>query len=336
MLLRPLKSTIIISFFLFLNALIGYGVFHYRGSGGWGSESKAILSQVPSEMTQLSYYFVKDTNPTLSLSATSMRSLGNEIVSFNAPRGTYTIDKKKPALTYTALNAEYIKSQDQLTLQKEVEITHMNSVYQGDEMNYRISRDFLTGSGNIKIQHLMAKTGQRIFLTSERLEAQPRSERMKLMGAVDAQVKPRFNYLETLFLKAGTLELMGQESLIELRQDAEIKRGEMKISARNGDIFLEQENKKLKYFVMNDDVKMTEKMLDQQGRPLAREAFAERLEGFGQDKIVLSGAPRVVQGNDVIKGYMITLREKMEFIEVEDALSDVQVKKDENKKKSKE
>ena len=51
---------------------------------------------------------------------------------------------------------------------------------------------------------------------------------------------------------------------------------------------------------------------------------------------MLSGAPRVVQGNDVIKGYLITLREKMEFIEVEDALSDVQVKKDENKKKSKE
>ncbi len=336
MLLRPIKSTIIISFFLFLNLLIGYGVFHYRGSGGWGQDSNAILSQVPSEMTQLSYYFVRDSSPTLSLNANSMRSLGNEIVSFESPRGTYAVDKKKPAISYTALHAEYIKAQDQLKLQNEVEINHRNSVYKGDEMNYRVSQDFLSGSGNIKIQHFMAKSGQKIFLSSQRLEAQPRSERMKLIGAVDAQVKPRFNYLDTLFLKAGTLELIGADSLIELRQDAEIKRGEMKISARNGDIFLEQENKKLKYFVMNDDVKMTEKMLDQAGRPLTREAFAERLEGFGQDKIVLSGAPRVVQGNDVIKGYQITLREKMEFIEVEDALSDVQVKKDENKKKSKE
>jgi hypothetical protein len=34
----------------------------------------------------------------------------------------------------------------------------------------------------------------------------------------------------------------------------------------------------------------------------------------------------------VIKGYRITLREQMEFIEVEDAMSDVQVRKDEDKK----
>jgi lipopolysaccharide export system protein LptA len=203
-------------------------------------------------------------------------------------------------------------------------------------MNYQVSRDFLTGRGNIKIQHYMVKSGQKISLNSHRMEASPKAERMKLIGEVDGEVKPRFNYQDPLFVKAGTLELLGLESLIELRQGAEIKRGEMKISARNGDIFLEQENKKLKYFVMNDDVKMTEKMLDPQGRPLSREAFSERLEGFGQDKIVLSGAPRVVQGKDVIKGYLITLREKMEFIEVEDALSDVQVKKDENKKKSKE
>ena len=47
-----------------------------------------------------------------------------------------------------------------------------------------------------------------------------------------------------------------------------------------------------------DDVKMTEKVVDPQGRSLSREAFAERLEGFGQDKIVLSGAPRVVQGKE--------------------------------------
>jgi lipopolysaccharide export system protein LptA len=72
---------------------------------------------------------------------------------------------------------------------------------------------------------------------------------------------------------------------------------------------------------------------------MVREAFAERLEGFGQDKLVLSGAPRVVQDKDTVKGYRITMREKMEYIEVEDALSDVQVKQDagtEKKKRAKE
>ena len=58
-----------------------------------------------------------------------------------------------------------------------------------------------------------------------------------------------------------------------------------------------------------------------------RRAFAERLEGFGRDqKMVLSGAPRVEMGTDVIKGYRITIRENVDLIEVDDAMSDVQVK----------
>ncbi len=129
------------------------------------------------------------------------------------------------------------------------------------------------------------------------------------------------------------MELQGLKGVIGLKENVFFQRGEMKVTARNGDVFLEQANKKLKYFILNDDVKVTENLLDANGRPMVRQAFAERMEGFGQDKIVLSGAPRVLQGKDVMKGYRITMREKLEFIEIEDAMSDVQVKKDENKKK---
>ena len=67
--------------------------------------------------------------------------------------------------------------------------------------------------------------------------------------------------------------------------------------------------------------------MDSTGKPLTRKAWAERLEGFGEDRLVLSGAPRVEQEKDVVKGYRITLREKMEFLEVEDAMSDLSTKK---------
>jgi hypothetical protein len=43
--------------------------------------------------------------------------------------------------------------------------------------------------------------------------------------------------------------------------------------------------------------------------------------------MVLSGAPRVEMGTDVIKGYRITIRENVDLIEVDDAMSDVQVKR---------
>ena len=36
-------------------------------------------------------------------------------------------------------------------------------------------------------------------------------------------------------------------------------------------------------------------------------------------KIVLTGAPRVEQDQDVIKGYQITLRENVELVEVDDS-----------------
>ena len=44
--------------------------------------------------------------------------------------------------------------------------------------------------------------------------------------------------------------------------------------------------------------------------------------------MMLSGAPRVEQGADVIKGYRITIRENVDLIEVDDAMSDGQVKRE--------
>jgi lipopolysaccharide export system protein LptA len=123
------------------------------------------------------------------------------------------------------------------------------------------------------------------------------------------------------------MELLGKTSEMRLRQDVYLKRGDMQVTSEKGEVFLENKNKKLKYFVLNDDVKVTEKLVDATGKPITRKAFAERMEGFGEDRLVLSGAPRVEQGKDVVKGYRITLREKMEFLEVEDAMSDLETKK---------
>jgi lipopolysaccharide export system protein LptA len=97
---------------------------------------------------------------------------------------------------------------------------------------------------------------------------------------------------------------------------------------------MENQNKKLKYLILSDDVKMVEKLVTKSGEPIERRAFGERLEGFGYDESFhLSGAPRVEQGKDILKGYKITLREKLEFIEVEDAISDIETKKKEKKDK---
>ncbi|MBA2404553.1 MAG: hypothetical protein H0V66_07270 [Bdellovibrionales bacterium] len=129
------------------------------------------------------------------------------------------------------------------------------------------------------------------------------------------------------------LHLDGVKSLAHLDGDVRLKRQSYLITAGKADIHLENYNKSLKYFVFNDDVKVTETLQTPEGISY-RKAFAERLEGFGrEEKMILSGAPKVEHGEDVVKGYRITIREKMDLIEVDDAMSDVQVKRKEDEKK---
>ena len=73
-------------------------------------------------------------------------------------------------------------------------------------------------------------------------------------------------------------------------------------------------------------MKVTEKLITPNGIT-QRKAFAERLEGFGREqKMVLSGAPRVETESDVIKGYRITIRENVDLVEVDDAMSFIKSK----------
>lgn len=333
MILRPLKSTIVIGFFILLNALVGWGAWTHRGKEDWGQDSDAILADVPSEMKELQYFHLDQGQPSLSLAADAMRSLGEQLASFERPRGTYASGEQKETMTYQALQAEYVKARGSLRMLGDVNLEQQGSKYRAAELVYYHRKDQLYGKGGVSMEHMMQKTGETINITAVSMKARPKKKWASFKGQVDGKVSPRLKFQAPLILKSEEMELQGLKGEIGLKENVFFQRGGMKVTARNGDIFLEQANKKLKYFILNDDVKVTENLLDANGKPMVRQAFAERLEGFGQDKIVLSGAPRVLQGKDVMKGYRITMREKLEFIEIEDAMSDVQVKKDENKKK---
>lgn len=332
MFLRPLKSTIIIVSFFLLNSLVGFGVWIHRADENWGSDSSAVLGKTPSEMKELEYFNLDAGRPSLSLIADSMLSVGDEMASFVRPRGTYAAAEDKSAVRYQGQQAEFVKAEDNLRLLGDVVIEQDGSIYRAQQITYFLKKDLVTGKGQVEVSHLHKKTGQQLVVSSDSFRGKPRAEWANFQGDVKGVVRPKLRFQAPLRFQSQSLELKGLEGLVELREDVLVKRGEMDITARNGDIFLEQANKKLKYFILNDDVKVKEILIDSKGQPLKREAFAERLEGFGQDRLVLTGAPRVLQGKDVIKGYRITMREKMEFIEVEDAMSDVQVKDDQNEK----
>ena len=112
------------------------------------------------------------------------------------------------------------------------------------------------------------------------------------------------------------------KSLVNLEGDVFLIKQQLKANSRRGEIFLENYNKKLKYFVLYDDVKVVEKVMLEgiNSSSFDRRAFSEKLEGMmSEGRIILTGYPKVFQQGDVIKGNRITLRENNEVVEVDDA-----------------
>jgi lipopolysaccharide export system protein LptA len=330
--LRPVKSTIVISFFLLLNGAVWWGAWHHQGQEGWGRDSNELLEQTPSQMEHLEYFHLDRGMPVLSLVADAMQSVGEERADFVKPRGLYAVGEKRSSLFYEADRAEYLQVRQRLELKGNVALSYEEANYLADQVVYYPPKDLMWGLGNVKLLQVFAKTGDTLNVTAQRMKAYPKKKWSTLTGNVVGEVTPRQKFKPRMDFRSQTLEAIGATSEMRLRKDVFFKRGDMQATSQNGDLFLENGNKRLKYFVLNDDVKLVEKLPPgPDGKPITRRAWSERLEGFGQDRIVLSGAPRVEQGKDVVKGYQITLREQMEFIEVEDAMSDLSTKQEKKK-----
>lgn len=330
MMLRPLRSTIIISIFLVFNVIILSFAWLYSGKENWGQDSNEMISKTPSEMDELEYFHIDQGVPSLSLAADSMSNIGEEEAHFVNPRGLYVADKERTSLFYQAQQADYSKAKQRLRLEGDVKLDYKQTTYKATRLTYYPKKDTVDGTGGVELNHQVPTSGDKLIVTAAKMKAKPKLEWAQFSGQVVGHTEPRLKFQPRTDFRSQEMEMLGKTSEVRLRQDVFLKRGGMQVTSEKGEIFLENKNKKLKYFVLNDDVRVTEKLVDSAGKSITRKAWAERMEGFGEDRLVLSGAPRVEQDKDVVKGYRITLREKMEFLEVEDAMSDLETKK--NKK----
>ena len=296
---------------------------------------KRVLAPDFTEIENLDYFHLKDELPLLSLSADKMRSQGEDFAEFEIPKGVYNYQKKNQTMRYQALFGVYKKKNDLLTLEGKVKMTTDETEYFADQFNYFFKDDLIIGKGSIKVVGEDLNSKDRFTIESESMRAHPDKQWSSFQGNVRGRLERKKKFEGASTFSSREAEMDGKTSLAILRGDVRLNRDNYLISAGKGDIHLENYNKSLKYFVFNDDVKVTETVKTPQGTTY-RKAFSERLEGFGrEEKMVLSGAPRVEMGKDVVKGYRITIRENVDLIEVDDAMSDVEVvkkkKKDEKK-----
>ena len=330
--IRNPKSIVVIFVYMLINA--GIIAISLAPSPEVDQTVKGVPSLAPefTEVEKLNYFHLKDGVPQMSLSAEKMKSQGEEIAEFKTPRGVYNYQQKNKTITYAAQNGIYRKMDELLTLSGKVDVASDEANYFADKVDYFFKKDLIIGEGNVKFEGDDLKSKDHVVITSQSMRANPEQKITRFKGKVAGTMTRKKKYEGKTTFTSNELRLEGESSLAHLEGDVQMRREGYHITAGKADMYLENYNKSLKYFVLNDDVKLTEKLQTPEGVQ-ERKAFSERLEGFGREqKMVLSGAPRVEMGKDVIKGYRITIRENVDLIEVDDAMSDVQVKREKEKK----
>lgn len=325
--LRNPRSIIIIFGYLAINIFIIGASLQINPEDILMPKKEKSIAPEFTEIEKLDYFHLKSGVPQMSLAAEKMKSMGEEIAEFTSPNGVYNYKEKDELISYRADFGSYKKKKEVLSMEGDVVITSQDGMYHADEMDYFFKKDLVRGKGNILFEADDPKSFDHIKIASKKMEASPYQKISKFEGDVKGEILRKKKYEGKMDFSSDQFILEGNKSLAHLEGDVKMKRGTYNVTSGKADLYLENYNKSLKYFVLNDDVKVTSKIQTPEGIQ-ERKAFSERLEGFGaEQKMVLSGAPRVEMGKDVIKGYRITIRENVEMIEVDDAMSDVQLKK---------
>ena len=284
--------------------------------------------EIPVEETnfiEVSFYKLQGGEPSIELNSKQLSIKDENLLTFESPQGL--LMSKDKNVKYSAEQGEMNQVNNVLSLEGSVSLTEKDSAYSSDNIRYFGKTDQLFAEGNVRTLYRDEKTRDKLELRSDRLESVIGSKIMVLSGMVKGEIERARRYEGKMEFAAKNVEVNGLKSLVKLSNDVELRRNNYYLSAGNAEIFLENYNKKLKYYMLYDDVELEEK-LSGSGKDQLRRAFAERMVAHQRSgKIILSGAPRVEQGGDVIKGYQITLRENVELVEVDDSKSRFNLKR---------
>ncbi len=283
--------------------------------------SEVSAADSESYFKKINYFIFKDKKPYLQLDAIELTlNTLTERTAFLDPVGVFYTQKQEP-VHYEGKRGVLIRSEGHLQLDEQVKIRLKSSVMDSDQVIYYFNKDLMVSTGDVKTKTITNGNEEKIFINSDKVTSWTKTEKSRYTGNVKGHIKRNKAYEENIYFSSNILDLNTATSFAELKENVRIKKQQLKASSLRGEIFLENYNKKLKYFVLYDDVKVVEKvMLEGSTESFDRRAFAEKLEGFMSDGLmVLTGYPKVFQQSDVIKGNKIILRENNEVVEVDDA-----------------
>ncbi len=246
---------------------------------------------------------------------------------FQLPIG-YVFDQQGEKIEYRAALGSFNFSRNILGLKSDVSLNSKASKVSSDQLNYHLDSHYLTGQGRVTGDYIVPSTQDNLVISGDKLESNTLKQTGFFQGNVKGRVTRKRRYEEGVDFASQRLEFNLIVGRTDLMGDVHLIKENMHATARQGQLLLENYNKKLKYFSLLSDVVVKEKVVDARGNVIYRRALAESLEWFvGDHLVVLSENPRVYQDSDTIRGNRIILRENNSVIEVDDANSNFKVKK---------
>ncbi len=292
----------------------------------WHSEDERFTQVVNDQQSEhyftgIKFYLLKNNAKEFNLHATELSYLNKQgkIIFFN-PIGQ-VFDSKDVPTDYKGNRGIYTSNNDKLHLE---ENTYFKNQAGGemwaDKVDYFIKKDSVLASGNVRTKNVDINTKDIIEINSTNFKGRPEEGSFHYQGAVTGSLTRAKIYEPGMSF--GSSQLLGNryKSEMQLRENVKVTRLAVIATSRNGEIFMENYNKKLKYFVLSDDVKVREKVIGADGKSFIRQAFGEKLEGLTNEGIlILTGLPKVIQQGDTIRGNRIIIRENNQVVEVDDS-----------------
>ena len=323
------KQTFINLIFILISlTLIAYS-FTQNWDGGafkdYENLDDTVKNSQETYFKNIDYFLLKEAKPHFSLNAVELVTNNtSKKTFFFEPDGHAFLDSGEKVF-FKGDRGIYDQKIEKLVLNGDVDVKTGDTTANSDQMIYESTRDQVHMIGDVKTKMYYPEQKDWIYLDSEQAFLWPEANKSKFIGDVAGKIKRLRVYEDNLFFWSQILDLNMNTHKADLYQDVRMKKANLNASSRRGEIFLENYNKKVKYYALYDDVKLIEK-IDQQGKMITRKAFSEKLEGLpSEDRVILTGYPKVYQLNDVIKGNKIVLRQSTEVVEVDDANTKFQV-----------
>ncbi len=234
-------------------------------------------------------------------------------VYFNAPKGSFGSDQK---VSFEGDQGILTKDKGNLVVSDNVILTSDGMKTTSRDLSVNLQKNSAIATGNVKSD--IDEGVRKVSIRAQKLFVEDAKKELRYLGVVNGEIKGRDKQaFSNISFKSDLLTYNNVDKIIFLEGNAFINRAKSQISGLRGNIWLNNQTSRVKYFSMSDDVKLRDEFVNAQGKVIKRNSFSEKVEGFSdEEKLILSGFPQVEQEGDIIKGNQMIIREDQEMIEI--------------------